>query len=236
MLTIRAGGSSIVANWLTCRPGEASEDGQRWWDGHHGDPKLFATFTALIDMKGDWMRNVRDPQRLERAYLLEGPKAAGRPRKTADIPFADCDANQLTKEELVQSLNACATQWKHDWQTQPRLPIKYEKDKFDELFQETGIAVLQFERGDELKMLQEEATDRATRLPKITIHNGTEVIESVPTANEMGGVTHPWTTVAIGCARMQSYLPKGGSMPGTAFIENTSHTRRFQQRRRERCE
>ena len=30
VLTIRAGGSSLVANWLTCRPGEASEDGQRW--------------------------------------------------------------------------------------------------------------------------------------------------------------------------------------------------------------
>ena len=87
------------------------------------------------------------------------------------------------------------------------------------LFQETGIAVLQFARGDELKMLQEEAVDRATRLPKITIHNETEVIQSVPTANEMGGVTHPWTTVAIDCARMQSYLPKGESMPGTAFIE-----------------
>ena len=115
------------------------------------------------------------------AYLLEGPKAAGRPRKTADIPFADCDANQLTKEELVRSLNACTTHWKHDWQTQPRLPIKYEQDKFDELFQETGIAVLQFARGDELKMLQEEAVDRATQLPKITIHNETEVIESVPT-------------------------------------------------------
>ena len=86
--------------------------------------------------------------------------------------------------------------------TQSRLPIKYEKDKFDELFQETGIAVLQFARGDELKMLQEEAVDRATQLPKITIHNETEVIESVPTANEMGGVTHPWTTsrsTARGC-------------------------------------
>ena len=118
-------------------------------------------------------------------------RKAGRPRKTADIPFADCDANQLTKEELVQLLNACTTNWKHDWQTQPRLPIKYEQDKFDELFQETGIAVLQFARGDELKMLQEEAVDRATRLPKITIHNETEVIESVPTGNEMGGVTHP---------------------------------------------
>ena len=35
----------------------------------------------------------------------------------------------------------------------------------------------------------------------------------------MGGVTHPWTTVAIDCARMQFYLPKGESMPGTAFIE-----------------
>ena len=80
-----------------------------------------------------------------------------------------------------------------------RLPIKYEQDKFDELFQETGIAVLQFARGDELKRLQEEAVDRATRLPKITIHNETEVIESEPTANEMGGVTHPWTTVAIDC-------------------------------------
>ena len=55
-------------------------------------------------------------------------------------------------------------------------------------------------------MLQAEAVDRATRLPKITIHNETEVIESVPTANEMGGVTHPWTTVAINCARMQSYF------------------------------
>ena len=74
-------------------------------------------------------------------------------------------------------------------------------------------------KGDELKMLQEEAIDRATRLPKITIHNKTEVIDSVPTANEMGGVTHPWTTVAIDCARMQSYLPKGESMPGTALIE-----------------
>ena len=148
------------------------------------------------------------------AYLLEGPKAAGRPRKTADIPFADCDANQLTKEELVQLLNACTTHWKHDWQTQPRLPVKYEQDEFDELFQETGIAVLQFARGDELKMLQEEAVDRATQLPKITIHNETEVIESVPTANEMGGVTHPWTTVAMDCARMQFYL-----MPSTAFIE-----------------
>ena len=99
VLTIRAGGSSLVAYWLTCRPGEASENGQRWWYGHHGDPKLFATFTALVDMKGDWMRNMWDAQRTERAYLLEGPKAAGRP--PADIPFADCDANQLTKEELV---------------------------------------------------------------------------------------------------------------------------------------
>ena len=81
------------------------------------------------------------------AYLLEGPKAAGRPRKTADIPFADCDANQLTKEELVQSLNACTTHWKHDWQTQPRLAIKYEKDKFDELFQERGIAVFAICKG-----------------------------------------------------------------------------------------
>ena len=35
-------------------------------------------------------------------------------------------------------------------------PIKYEKDKFDELFQETGIAVLQFARGDELKMSTEQ--------------------------------------------------------------------------------
>ena len=154
------------------------------------------------------MRNVWDAQRIERAYLLEGPKAAGRTRKTANIPFADCDANQLTKEELVQLLNACTTNWKHDWQTQPRLPIKYEQDKFDELFQETGSAVLQFARGDELKMLQEEAIDRAARLPKIIIHNETEVIESVPTANEMGGVTHPWTTVAINCARMQSYFTK----------------------------
>ena len=95
----------------------------------------------------------------------------------------------------------------------------FEQDKFDELFQETGIAVLQFAKGVELKMLQEEAVDRATRFPKITIHNETEVIESVPTANEMGGVTHPWTTVALDCARMQSYLPQGESMPGTAFIE-----------------
>ena len=86
------------------------------------------------------------------AYLLEGPKAAGRPRKTADIPFADCDANQLTKKELVQSLNACTMHWKHDWEAQPRLPVKYEQDKFDEM-QETGIAVLQFAKGDELKML-----------------------------------------------------------------------------------
>ena len=103
VLTIRAGGSSLVAYWLTCRPGEASEDGQRWWYGHHGDPKLFATFTALIDMKGDWMRNVWEAQRIERAYILEGPKAAGRTRKAANIPFADCDANQLTKEELLSS-------------------------------------------------------------------------------------------------------------------------------------
>ena len=137
------------------------------------------------------VRNVWDAQRIERAYILEGPKAAGRTRKTANIPFADCDADQLAKEELVQLLNACTTNWKHDWQTQPRLPIKYEQDEFDELFQETGIAVLQFAKGDELKRLQEEAVDRATRLSKITIHNETEVIESVPTANEMGGVTHP---------------------------------------------
>ena len=68
-------------------------------------------------------------------------------------------------------------------------------------------------------MWQKEAVDRATQLPKITIHNETEVIESVPTANEMGEVTHPWTTVAIDCARLQSYLPKGESMPGTALIE-----------------
>ena len=67
-----------------------------------------------------------EAQRIERAYILEGPKAAGRTRKTADIPFADCDANQLTKEELVQSLNACITHWKHDREVQPRLSVKYE--------------------------------------------------------------------------------------------------------------
>ena len=64
------------------------------------------------------------------------------------------------------------------------------QDKFDELFQETGIAVLQFAKGDELK-LQDEAVDRATRFPKITIHNETEVIESVPTANATEEVAHP---------------------------------------------
>ena len=67
----RAGGSTLVANWLTCRPGEASEDGQRWWYGLHGDPKLFATFTALVDMEGDWMRNVWDAQfRLHKTALF----------------------------------------------------------------------------------------------------------------------------------------------------------------------
>ena len=108
--------------------------------------------------------------------------------------------------------------WKHDWEVQPRLPIKYEQDKFDEVFQETGIAVLQFAKGEELKKFQDEAIDRATRLPKITIHNETEVIESETTTAELGEVTHPWTTVALDCARMQAYLPKGESMPGTAFI------------------
>ena len=109
--------------------------------------------------------------------------------------------------------------WKHDWEVQPRLPIKYEQDKFDEVFQETGIAVLQFAKGEELKKFQDEAVDRATRLPKITIHIETEVIESETTTAELGEVTHPWTTVALDCARMQAYLPKGESMPGTAFIE-----------------
>ena len=109
--------------------------------------------------------------------------------------------------------------WEHDWEVQPRLPIKYEQDKFDEVFQETDIAVLQFAKGEELKKFQDEAVDRATRLPKITIHNETEVIESETTTAELGEVTHPWTTVALDCARMQAYLPKGESMPGTAFIE-----------------
>ena len=121
------------------------------------------------------------------AYLLEGPKAAGRPRKTADTPFADCDANQLTKEELVQSLNACTTTWLAN-ATEASDQVRARQIR--RVVSRDGIAVLQFARGDELKMLQEEAVDRATRLPKITIQNETEVIESVPTANEMGGVTH----------------------------------------------
>ena len=140
-------------------------------------------------MKGDWMRNVWDAQRIERAYILEGPKAAGRTRKTADIPFADCElTNSLRKSWCNYSMHAQqigSTIGKHNRGFQSNT------SKFDELFQATGITVLQFARGDELKMLQEEAIDRATRLPKITIHNETEVIESVPTANEMGGVTHP---------------------------------------------
>ena len=78
-----------------------------------------------------------------------------------------------------------------------------ERDEFDKVFQETGIAVLQFAKGDELKMLQDEVVDRATRFPKITIHNETEVIESETTTAELGEVTHPWTTVALDCARMQ---------------------------------
>ena len=46
-----------------------------------------------------------------------------------------------------------------------------------------------------------------------------EVVESETTTTELGEVTHPWTTVARDCARMQAYLPKGESMPGTAFFE-----------------
>ena len=96
---------------------------------------------------------------IERDYLLAGPTLAARARrKTEDIPFADSDANQLTKEELVQSLNACTTHWKHDWEAQPRL----EQDKSDEMFQETGIAVLQFAKGDELKMLQSRQSNTIT--------------------------------------------------------------------------
>ena len=103
------------------------------------------------------MKNVWDAQSTERDYLLAGPTMAARMRrKTEDIPFADSDANQLTEKALVQSLNACTMHWKHDWEVQPRLPIKDEQDKFDEVFQETGIAVLQFAKGEELKKFQDE--------------------------------------------------------------------------------
>ena len=102
--------------------------------------------SVLVNMDGDWMMNVWDAQCIERAYLLAGPRMAARVKKTEDIPFADSDANQLNEKELVQSLNACTVHWKQDWEVQPRLPIKYEKGKFDEVFQETGIAVLQFAR------------------------------------------------------------------------------------------
>ena len=54
------------------------------------------------------------------------------------------------------------------------------------------------------------------RMTRVT---AVEVIESETTTAELGEVTHPWTTVALDCARMQAYLPKGESMPGTAFIE-----------------
>ena len=159
------------------------------------------------------------------ACLLEGPKAAGRPRKTADIPFADCDANQLTKGELVQSLNACTTHWKHDWEAQGRLPVKYEQDKFDEMFQETGIAVLQFAKGDELKKLQEEAVDRATRFPKITIHNETEVIESEPKSLTPGP---PVRSTVRGCNLI---CQKASQCRALRSLKNTSHIRRFKRRR-----
>ena len=64
---------------------------------------MFATFTALVNMDGDCVRNVCDAQSIERVYLLAGPTMAARlRRKTEDIPFADRDANQLTEKELVQ--------------------------------------------------------------------------------------------------------------------------------------
>ena len=74
-----------------------------------------------------------------------------------------------------------------------------------------------------MKKLQDEAVARATRSPKITIHNETEVIESKLTTTAMAEVTHPWTTVALDCARMQCYLSEGESMPGTEFIEDYFH-------------
>ena len=51
------------------------------------------------------MKNVWDAQSIERDYLLAGPTMAARVKKTADIPFADSDANQLT-EKVTQCMHS----------------------------------------------------------------------------------------------------------------------------------
>ena len=181
--------------------------------------------SALVNMDGDWMKNVWDAQSIERDYLLAGPTMAARMRrKTEDIPFADSDANQLTEKELVQSLKACTMHWKHDWEVQPRLPIQ---DKFDEVFQETGIAVLQFAKGEELKKFQDEAVDRATRLPKITIHNETEVIESETTTAELGEITHPWTTLRSTARECKLICQKVSQCLALHSLSSTFHKRKL---------
>ena len=81
---------------------------------------------------------------------------------------------------------------------------------------------MQFARGDELKMLQEEAVDRATRLPKITIHNETEVIESVPTRGLVkgsGGGADSFNAILIKTEESTSYSTHTVRSGRTGFHE-----------------
>src|SRR4051812_47945846 len=74
-------------------------------------------------------------------------------------------------------LNSYTKGWGHDWTNNDKKPYHYKVEEFDEIFQQTGIAVVLFVQGEELAAMQKECSGRAKEWAKFTIQNDVEVID-----------------------------------------------------------
>jgi hypothetical protein len=219
-LIIKPRSTPDSTKWMKCKPGERSVDGQQWWYSEHNNDKDFSSFAALINMNGDWMENIWRAQKNNHEHEVNGPTHKAKVKNRFELDPADPKAEAYTNQEMIDMLSDYTKEWKHDWTRPPQYPLKYDEEKFDELFQKTGIAVMQFVKGKELQDMRKKAIKRATEWPKFAISNETEVIrrktigkgKKAKSANE-------WIRVAADYGRMQTPLPPGEDIPAKKFIE-----------------
>jgi hypothetical protein len=219
-VTIKPKDAEDEKQWMVCKSGEESADGQKWWYSEQHDKKYFTEFAALIKMDGNWLESLWRCQKNHHDYQQQGRLLQAKIKDPAKMPHASKEAAPYASRDIVDMLNKHSKGVDHDWTVRPERPHLYDEKTFDELFQKTGIGVMQFAKGEELENMRKEALDRASNWSKIAIFNSTEVIQKKK-VRAKGKVEErtSWDTVASDLARLQVPLPRGQKMPGKDFAE-----------------
>lgn len=211
-IVIKPHGSTRKKEWEKIVPGEKGRDKQQLWVG--GDK--FGT--NLLHMAGESIEEVAGvvwaAYKKKMSYNSSYSRG-GRKKEEPDIVTAPAGSTPMSDKDLLKQLNRATLPWKHNWEQPQPHPYKYAESEFEQLFQDTGFAVIQFASGEELEEMRRRTIEQARKAWKMAIVNDLEI--PVQVRGQRGQETE-WEVVARDVARFQTPLSDEEEMPGTDAI------------------